>query len=508
MSDAQPRAEPRLRRGSLTRRILAVNILAVGMVAGSFFYLDGYRSRLIDERVSKAESEVRLLAMAISATPMPGRAALLNRAARENEVRLRLVSADGTPLADSGFAGPDFTVIRPKEEALERRLARGLDEAIDFVVSAEIPPSFTGISNSLADRPGGVAITLAPDRSHVISASAAVAGANPALLLTDRNARDIRRLVRAERGRLGNVVAIVTLVSILLSLFLGRTIVQPLRSLAEAASRVRSGRDREVVVPRLPDRSDEIGQLARAVSDMSHSLRQRIDATEAFAADVSHELKNPLASLASAVQSLETVKQPKLRTQLLEIIASDVRRLDRLITDISDLSRIDARLTRMRFEAFDLGEAIATLLDAREARGHDHTVQIAYARPMAGATIVMGVRTQIERVIENLLDNAVSFSPPGGLIRIAATRDGDAVMISVDDEGPGIPEGAREAIFERFHSDRPEAEAFGTHSGLGLSIARTIIEGHDGKIEAAPSPAGKSGARLIVRLPAAKPAEA
>jgi two-component system, OmpR family, sensor histidine kinase ChvG len=506
MNDSAPHDAPWKRRGSLAWRILAVNILVVGLLAGSIFYLDGLRSRLIDERTTQAVNEATLMATVLADVPAPDRQRLLASLAAENRLKLRLVDPSDHILAESSsLSTPGFGSESREENSWQRKMAAGLDDGVDFVVRADSPAPFTGFSTRLAAQPGRYMIYVLPDRTHIISASAQIKGGSPAVLLADRNVRDIRRIVRAERSRLGQMVAFAALASILLSLFLARTIVQPLRNIADAAVRVRTGRDREVIVPRLPDRRDEIGLLARAVSDMSHALRQRIDATEAFAADVAHELKNPLASMASAVQSLKTVKKPALTAQLQDIIASDVRRLDRLITDISDLSRIDARLTRMRFEPVDIGRLIADLIAAREGRDPEAAVQIAYARAYEESATVMGVPGQLERVVGNLLDNAISFSPPGGIVRIAATRDGEDVVVMVDDEGPGIPEGAREAIFERFHSDRPESEAFGQHSGLGLSIARTIINGHGGSIKAAPPTEGVAGARLIVRLPAAKP---
>jgi two-component system, OmpR family, sensor histidine kinase ChvG len=281
---------------------------------------------------------------------------------------------------------------------------------------------------------------------------------------------------------------------------LARTIVHPLKALANAAMQVRFGFAREVDIPRLPARRDEIGMLARSVSDMSHELRERIDATEAFAADVAHELKNPLASLGSAIESLRRVKQPKLQDQLQEIIADDVRRLDRLITDIADLSRIDAKIARTRFEPTDIGAMIDTLLTLRKARPRGGDAEIVFARAEAGSTMVMADASQLVRVFENLLDNAASFSPKGGIVRIAATRGENAVIVTVDDDGCGIPVSARESIFERFHSDRPESE-FGQHSGLGLAIARTIVEAHDGSITVGDRGAGQQGASFIVTLP-------
>ncbi len=493
------------RRGSLAWRILAVNLLALVMLAGSVFYLDGFRARLLDERTAQAANEARFIATALAEAPLARQGPLLGELAGEDRLRLRLVDRAGTLIGDSwSFTGNGFAP-NSEEGSWQRNAARKLDSLIDFIVRADIPPPFPGFAHKSAPRPGAVAISFAPDRTHMISASAQVGGARPAILLTDRNARDIRRIVRAERGLLAQMIGLALVTSILLSLFLARTIVVPLRHLSDAAFRVRTGRDREVEVPRLPERKDEIGLLAQSISDMTHTLRQRIDATESFAADVSHELKNPLASMASAVDSLRAVKRADLRVQLQDIIASDVRRLDRLISDISDLSRTDARLTRTRFELVELGALVATLIAARETRDPEAKPRFALARSPRKTTMIQGVPGQLERVIENLLDNAVSFSPPSGVVRVTVTRDGEDVALIVDDEGPGIADHLREAVFERFHSDRPEGEAFGQHSGLGLSIARTIVSGHGGEIEVAAATPGIKGARLIVRLPAAKP---
>ncbi len=295
--------------------------------------------------------------------------------------------------------------------------------------------------------------------------------------------------------------------STLLSLFLARTIVLPLRRLARAAVRVRLGRAREVTVPRLPERRDEIGLLARALSDMSHALRQRIDATDAFAADVSHELKNPIASLRSALDGLERIERPDLRAQLLAIAKDDVRRLDRLVTDIAEASRVDAQLSRTRFEPVDLGKLIEQLIVARETRGIERDVRIAFARPRKDVAVVMGEEQRLARVLENLLDNAISFSPPGGLVQIVATVANEQVLVSVEDEGPGVPTEERETVFRRFHSVRPEGEQFGKHSGLGLAIARSIVEGHQGRISIGDRDDAQQGASFIVHLPMAQAAD-
>ena len=236
---------------------------------------------------------------------------------------------------------------------------------------------------------------------------------------------------------------------------------------------------------------------------MSGALRARIDATETFAADVTHELKNPLASLRSAVEGLSNVKDPALRDQLLDIVRDDVHRLDRLITDISEASRIDAQLSRTTFEPFDLGELIAALIGQRETRGVPEEIRLRFDRPRGVSMEVMGDPTRLERVFENLIENALSFSPPGGLIAISAQEEDDALALWVEDEGPGVPEEAREAIFRRFHSVRPSSEAFGQHSGLGLAIARTIVEGHQGSITVESREDRSQGARFVVRLPLA-----
>jgi two-component system sensor histidine kinase ChvG len=236
---------------------------------------------------------------------------------------------------------------------------------------------------------------------------------------------------------------------------------------------------------------------------MSQSLRHRIDNIEAFAADVTHELKNPLASLRSAVDGLERIEDPALRKQLIDVIRQDVVRLDRLISDVGEAARTDAELARARFEPVDLGQLIEQLVAAWETRRETGNVRLAFARPRRASAIVMGEPGRLARAIDNIIDNAISFSPPGGLVEIAATHVGEEIRIRIDDEGPGVPEELREAIFNRFHSVRPEAEGFGRHSGLGLAIARAIVEGHDGEIDVAHRDDAPSGARFTIILKAA-----
>lgn len=506
-------------RLSLTRRILAVNFFVLALLAGGFFYLDSYRARLIDTRLERIGQEATFLDTALAAAAPGERDALVTQFARQSNTRVRLYDTTGRKSADSfALATPTYVLPNPDQEPWQRQIARGMDRVVDFIVRAPRPPLYKEPAADVAAAwpeltppPGGTTAAphlfyrFAPDRSPMLSAGTALSNGEGSLLITAYG-RDITRTVRAERWRLGVLLALTSLASLLLSLFLARTIARPLRRLAVAATRVRLGRAREVQVPRLPSRRDEIGMLARALSDMTGALRQRIDAGEHFAADVTHELKNPLASLRSAIEGMETVKDSALRDQLLGIAAEDVHRLDRLVNDISEASRVDAQLSRAHFEVIDLGHMIETMLAARNARRTSDSppqAQIAFARPRIDVACVMGDDHRLERVLDNLIDNALSFTPADGLVRISATRVGDEVVVKVVDDGPGIPPDKREEIFRRFHSIRPEGEAFGKHSGLGLAIARTIIEGHQGSIEARDRDDDQPGACFEIRLPSA-----
>ncbi|WNO52491.1 sensor histidine kinase [Stakelama saccharophila] len=500
-------------RVSLTPRILAVNIFALALLAGGFFYLDSYRARLVDSRVAQAGREAQLIAQALVSVPDTSRIPLILRLAASTGSRVRVFDQQGREVTDSLQLGVrNFRLLPAHSDRWQVRSARLLDTIFDAVAGTKAAPPYREIAPErglrwpdvrTARRSEGTPATVwrAPDGTPVITAAASLNGNG--VVMTTVNARSITQTVRLERYRLGVVLLIVSLVSILLSLFLARTIVRPLRRLARAAVRVRLGRAREVVVPRLPSRRDEIGMLARALSDMSQALRARIDATEAFAADVTHELKNPLASLRSATDSLASVRDPDLQDQLLAVVRDDVHRLDRLIGDISDASRLDAQLSRAKFDPLDLVAMLDALVAQRLARGIEHQVRLRFDRPAESHLFVMGEGARLERVFENLIDNAISFSPSGALVVLSADREDGDIIVRVEDEGPGVPEEAREAIFRRFHSVRPESEAFGRHSGLGLAIARTIVEGHQGTIAVESREDRLSGARFVVRLPAA-----
>ncbi|MCW2387829.1 two-component system sensor histidine kinase ChvG [Sphingobium sp. B11D3B] len=520
---ASTRNEERLASGewttriSLTRRILAVNIFALAILAGGFFYLDSYRARLIDGRLVSISRETALIAAAMETAPASDRARLLLRTAQTTGLRLRIYDADGTKLADSfRLIPPSYTLRDPMRDPLHIKLARVLDRVVETIALADRPAYVKEPAQDRRDawpeareaartRAPASAYRFAPDRTPFLSVARPLdeAGRGDVLLAT-ANTRDITDIVRAERLRIALVFAAAILVSVLLSLFLARTIVLPLRRLARAAVRVRLGRAREVIVPRLPDRRDEIGMLARAVSDMSQALRQRIDATDAFAADVSHELKNPIASLRSALEGLAQIKDPALQAKLLAIAQDDVRRLDRLVSDIAEATRIDAQLSRTPFETIDLGRMIGRMVRNHAPREDGPAVRLSYAGPGRGAVFVSGDPQKLVRVVDNLVDNARSFSPDGGRIRLTLSAEDGKAIVAVEDEGPGVPEREREAIFRRFHSVRPERDGFGNHSGLGLAIARTILEGHHGSIHVEARLDGKAGARFVVTLPLAE----
>lgn len=512
MAELRPRPSWK-RRTSLTVRILAVNIIALGLMAGSLFYLDSYRKQLFEERFKLARAEAEIAASGLAATPPARRGALLVAVGQRQQLRLRLYRADGALALDSfALAPPSFALVDPASEGWYERGGRLVDNAMGLILDSPTrepyrEPVRDGVAAwpelAMAARSGGSAVIAraAPDDTPMINAAVPV-GAGGELLLVTRNARDITQSVRDARGTLAIVLTITLLISIQLSLFLARTIVQPLRALVRAAVRVRLGRDRAVEVPRLPERGDEIGLLARALSDMSVALRRRIDAVESFAADVAHEIKNPLASLRSAVESLEKVRDDQLRAELTRIAAHDVRRIDRLVTEIAEASRIDAELSRTQFLPVNLQDLARGLIDSREQRGENRACTLRLASHGHGPWDVLGDEARLARVIENLLDNAVSFSPPGGEVALLFERDEDRVMLSVIDQGPGIPAEARSKVFDRFHSLRPAEEDFGNHSGLGLAIARTIAEAHDGTLVASDRPDGQRGACLVLALPA------
>jgi two-component system sensor histidine kinase ChvG len=497
--------------GSLTARTLAVNLIPLLLLAGGIFFIDSYRRQLLQERFNLARIEAQIAAEALSGATRARQEALMIQIGKEQHLRLRIYNPAGELDADSfALAEPSFTFDDPVAEPFLEDFARWTDSAVNWVVGAPSPAPYLEPDSPRADawpevvraRELGytqIELLSAPDGTPVINTAAPV-GVQGYTLLTTRNAVDITQSVRSARSQLLTAIGVALMVSIVLSLYLANTIIQPLRRLVRAAVAVRTGREREVEVPRMSERGDEIGVLARAVSDMTGTLRHRIDAVESFAADVAHEIKNPLASLRSAIESLPKVKDEALRGQLIEVAAHDVQRIDRLVSDISEASRIDAEISRTKFEAVDLARMVGHLIAAREERG------LNLGRQMDLATsghrhVVMGVALRLERIISNLLDNAISFSPEGGSVDVQVDRVGDRIVTTVSDQGPGIAPEKREHVFRRFHSDRPDAEGFGHHSGLGLAIARTIAEAHGGSLHVEDRADGAPGACLVLDLP-------
>ena len=347
---------------------------------------------------------------------------------------------------------------------------------------------------------------------------------------------DIDRVIATERWAILQFFAVLAAVMLVLSLSLANTIAEPVRRLADAAERVRRGIRSRQQIPDFTSRSDEIGHLSRALREMTQALYNRLDAIESFAADVAHELKNPLTSLRSALETLPRVKPGHARDRLIAVMQHDVRRLDRLISDISDASRLDAELTRGEAGPVDVAALLRAVVSMAQdsPRSNGAAIQLSIpARRVRRADadyFVLGHDSRLAQVVTNLIDNACSFSEPGGSVHVAASRsssatDGEApeekVVITVDDNGPGIPPHALERIFERFYTDRP-SQGFGQNSGLGLSISRQIVEAHGGRIWAMNRPAEAdavkvpqsgaertceaprhgAGARFVVELPA------
>ena len=498
--------------GSLRARIFAVNIMAVIVLAIMLLYLDTVRYRLLAERTDALANEAAAVAQMLDRQDAGERARAIAGLGMARGARLRLYAGDGTRLADNWQSprNPRFIVENPADFGWRRASAKAIDRALDAVLGFRDLPAYAEPVADVAARwpeiatarqRGGPATGLrrASDGRLIVSAAAA-SPTGDAVLLID-SAEDLAELLRRERLTSGWLLLSVTALTLFLSLFLARTIVRPLRMLAIAAHRVRLGRRREVVVPRLPDRRDEIGALARAISDMSIALRRQIDATEAFAADVAHELKNPLASLSSAVEVLERVEQPELRAQLLAVIRDDVGRIDRLITDIADASRLDAELSRTGFQPVDLARLCTGLVTAYGITDLPRGVVVALAPPPPSLPLIEGDAGRLAQVLRNLIDNAISFSPDGGRVQLALAAAGDAVECVVADQGPGVPPANRSDIFRRFYSERPATEDFGRHSGLGLSIAGAIVAAHGGSIRVDDAPGG--GALFRVLLPVA-----
>lgn len=554
---------------SLTRRIVVLNLAGLVALASGILYLNQFRAGLIDARAqslliqgeiisgaiaSSATVETnqlyvdpdRLLELQAGESATPGEeglqslefpinpervAPVLRRLVTPTRTRARIYDRDGGLLLDSRSLYNRGDILRFDLPAPKTREPSLFDRPIAVVKSwfrrSDLPlyaelgaangRGYPEVNRALSGSPES--IVRVNDSGEIIVSVAvpiqrfrAVTGA----LLLSTQGGDIDAIVRAERLAIVRYFLVAAAVMVVLSLLLASTIAGPVRKLADGAERVRHRIRHRAEIPDFTNRSDEIGHLSGALRDMTNALYGRIEAIESFAADVSHELKNPLTSLRSAVETLPLAKSDDARARLLGVIEHDVRRLDRLISDISDASRLDAELQRQDAEPVDVVKLLATVIDMQNSVRRDDgiavKIKVAEAAQGRDAYLVLGHDSRLAQVVVNLIDNARSFSPHGSTVRVTCRRVRRSVEIIVDDSGPGIRPDAMERIFDRFYTDRPE-HGFGQNSGLGLSISKQIVEAHDGVIRAenrtkASEGGGEPavvGARFVVRLPAATP---
>jgi two-component system sensor histidine kinase ChvG len=549
---------------SLTRRIVFLNVAGLLALVIGILYLSQFRAGLIDARIQSllVQGEIIAGAIASSATAEPDTitidpdrllelrpgqsygpsdegvsglefpinpervAPVLRRLVSPTNTRARIYDRDGVLILDSRSLYGRGDVLRfdlppPSEDqpgifertviAIRTWLNRG-----DLPLYRELGPEngmgYSEVSQALAGLKAS--IVRINERGEVIVSVAvpvqrfrAVRGA----LMLSTQGGDIDDLVAAERLAIFKVFLVAAAVMIVLSFLLAGTIAGPVRRLAEGAERVRRRTKARVEIPDLTRRRDEIGHLSGALREMTNTLYSRIEAIESFAADVAHELKNPLTSLRSAVETLPLAKTEESRGRLLAVIQHDVRRLDRLISDISDASRLDAELQRQEAQPVDLGKLLSTVVTVANEVKREDGVTVKLAFDGAGPFVALGHDSRLGQVIDNLIENARSFSPPQATVRVTCRRVRNEIEIIVDDDGPGIRPEALEKIFERFYTDRPN-QSFGQNSGLGLSISRQIVEAHDGNIRVenriVPGATDREprvlGARFIVHLPAMK----
>jgi len=518
----------------LTRRILALNVLVLMVPILGLMHLDQYRQSLIAAELDALRTQGRAFALSLGSTAVVGtqfgNEQLLPEMARhlmrvllmDSGVRARIFARSGKLLGDSfALTGPGGLVQvvelpPPRGGSLLYALEHYLNRAINWLPFSEEPPRYreariqraahyTEVERALLGESPGV---VRADRRGrlVLSVAVPVQRYRQVLgaMMLSRDGAAVERAVRARRVDILVVFAIALAVTVLLSIYLAGTIARPVRRLAEAADQVRTGKGRRVEIPDFGRRRDEIGELSGALRDMTEALWTRLDAIESFAADVAHEIKNPLTSLRSAVETVSRIEDPIQQRKLMSIILDDVQRLDRLISDISDASRLDAELSRAHTQPVDLVRLLSALTEAHQATADEGGPKLRFETRGSGSLVVQGIEERLGQVLRNLINNAATFSPPGGTIELAAWREASWAVISVSDSGPGIPESALGAIFDRFYTERPKTEKFGTHSGLGLSISRQIVEAHGGTIRAENRHDGTGaaiGARLVIRLP-------
>ncbi len=566
---------------SLTRRIVSLNLGGLLALVVGVLWLNHFRADIIEARTQSLTTQAGIIAAAISAsasaeadgsavqvdpdkllqsTPDAQAAApsdddsiefsvnperigpVLRQLVSPTQTRARIYDEDGALLLDTQTLSFRMPTRAAEGRETDAEPQSWLDSLWRAVMPPEAPPHFSrriggwatngkSLSEVADALEGRIASSVSGGDETIVSVAVPIRshGRVRGALALSTLGRDIDKVILSERLGLLRYFGVIAAVMLILSLSLANTIAEPVRKLAEAAERVRRGIKSRQPIPDFTDRADEIGHLSRALGDMTQALYSRIDAIESFAADVAHELKNPLTSLRSALETLPRVKAGASQARLLQVMQHDVRRLDRLISDISDASRLDAELARGEARPVDLAallEAVVSMLaDSPRSRGVELKVAIAETGP--GQTYrVLGHDSRLAQVITNLVDNACSFSQPGGEVRIRMSRQRDPVpetfeatanrvVVEVEDDGPGIPPHALERIFERFYTDRP-VEGFGQNSGLGLSISRQIVEAHFGRIWAENRPLSEgaaaaddetprhsAGARFVVSLPCA-----
>ena len=532
------RGRGRWRVSPLTRRILAVNVLALALLGIGVLYLGEYQDSLVTANLDSLKTQAEIFAAALGEGAVEQQRAsfkldpqlareMMRRLVEPTKTRARLFDEHGKLVADTDVLGGPSSMVQvtqlpapapsffervtdaiygsvigvfPWQRGFPRYVEPTTDNADSF---PDAQHALAGdVGSSVRTRHLGLILTVAVPVQHYRKVLGAVQ--------LSMGSRDIENAIRSVRVEFVKVFAFALGVTVLLSIYLAGTIARPIRRLAAAAESVRRRPTREAAIPDLTGRGDEIGDLSGALREMTAALWQRVGAIERFAADVAHEIKNPLTSLKSAIETACRLNDREKERKLLALVLEDVMRLDRLISDISDASRLDADLARDEFVPVPLGKLLATLVQVNEAAAKDDSPRLLLSLPgepdtAAGDLPVPGIEGRLVQVFRNLIANAVSFSPPDGAIRIEARRDGRSVVVTVDDQGPGIPEGKFAAIFERFYSERPRGEKFGTHSGLGLSISKQIVENHRGQIWAENRIDNSQvvGARFVVRLPAA-----
>lgn len=504
----------------LGRLIVALNVLGLAILIAGALVLNELRQGLVNARIDSLTTQGELMAAIIDQAATvgepqpamdPNYASLtLQMLANPKTQRARLFDFQGHPIADS-----ELVADRVEQKALPPARPRGgqgmslalkprprgvVAEEARAALRAEVARALRG--QHVAELRRG------EDGDRVVSVSIPIQHVQAVLGVLTLEANDVDEIIARERMALIPFILIAITVTLSSSLLLTRLIATPVRRLARAADRVRLAGARAISLPDLARRDDELGDLTRSLEAMTQSLTERMDAIESFAADVAHEIKNPLTSLRSAVETLDLVTEPTARDRLLRILKNDVQRLDRLVTDISNASRLDAELSRDAPRSIDLERLIADIVALYQATTKPGDVAVSFHRPGGIEPItVLGREGSLGQVFRNLIDNARSFSPPGGEVVVALQRAAGRVIATVSDSGPGIPPENLETIFERFYTSRPKGAAFGGNSGLGLSIARQIVEAHGGTLKAQNRVVeGKVvGAVFLLFLPEAKP---